>query len=145
MQTIVEQRKRRPALKEPARILLVDDDPDLLLGLSDALSFWLAPVVIDTYLNPQEALQSLQASPYRYQLIATDFRMPRINGLTFVRHARQLCPSIPIVLMTAYDVVPSSDEARALGVYASIRKPFVRDEMISLFRHALAQGRRDCH
>ena len=48
MQTIVEQRKRRPALREPARILLVDDDPDLLLGLSDALDFWLAPVVVDS-------------------------------------------------------------------------------------------------
>jgi DNA-binding NtrC family response regulator len=143
MQTIVEQRKRRPALEEPARILLVDDDPDLLLGLSDALGFWLAPVVIDTYLNPHEALQSLQASPHRYQLIATDLHMPRINGLTLIRQARRLCPHVPIVLMTAYDLVPYSEEAHGLGVYDTIRKPFEREEMIALFRRALAQVRLD--
>ena len=141
MQTIVEQRKRRPALREPARILLVDDDPDLLLGLSDALDFWLAPVVVDTCLSPHEALQSLQTSPRRYQLIATDLRMPRINGMTLIRHARRLCPHVPIVLMTAYDLVPYSEEARVLGVYDTIRKPFVREQMIALFRRALAQGR----
>jgi DNA-binding NtrC family response regulator len=140
MQTTVEQRKRRPALEEPARILIVDDDPDLLLGLSDALGFWLAPAVIDTYLSPHEALQSLQASPHRYQLIATDLRMPRINGLTLIRQVRRLCPHVQIVLMTAYDLVPYSEEARGLGVYDTIRKPFVRDEMIALFRRALAQA-----
>jgi DNA-binding NtrC family response regulator len=143
MQSIVEQRKRRPALEQPARILLVDDDPDLLVGLSDALDFWLAPVVIDTCLSPQEALQSLQASPHRYQLIATDLCMPRINGLTVVRQARRLCPRVPIVLMTAYDFVPYIDEAQGLGVYDTIRKPFVREEMLAVFRHALAQARLD--
>jgi DNA-binding NtrC family response regulator len=143
MQTIVEQRKRRPALKEPARILLVDDDPDLLLGLSDALGFWLDPVVIDTCLSPHEALQSLQASPHRYQLIATDLCMPRINGLTLIRQVRRLCPHVPLVLMTAYDLAPYSTEAHGLGVYDTIHKPFVREEMIALFRRALAQARRD--
>jgi two-component system, response regulator YesN len=143
MQTTVEQRKRRPALEKPARILLVDDDPDLLVGLSDALDFWLAPVVIDTCLSPHEALQSLQASPYRYQLIATDLCMPRINGLTLIRQARRLCPHVPMVLMTAYDLVPYSEEAYGLGVYDTICKPFVREEMIAVFRRALAQARLD--
>jgi two-component system, response regulator YesN len=143
MQSIVEQRTRRRALEKPARILLVDDDPDLLVGLSDALDFWLAPVVIDTCLSPQEALQLLHASPHRYQLIATDLCMPRMNGLTLVRQARRLCPHVPIVLMTAYDVVPYFDEASWLGVYDTLRKPFVREEMIAVFRHALAEARLD--
>lgn len=143
MQTIVEQRKRRPTLKEPATILLVDDDPDLLLGLSDALGFWLAPAVIDTYLSPHEALQSLQASPHRYQLIVTDVHMPRLDGLTFVRQVRRMCPHVPIVLMTAYDLVPYSEEAHGLRVFDTIRKPFVREEMIDLFRRALGQARQD--
>ncbi len=141
MQSIVEQRTQRPALETPARILLVDDDPDLLVGLSDALEFWLAPVVIDTCLSPQEALQVLRASPHRYQLIATDLCMPRSNGLTLVRQARRLSPHVPIVLMTAYDVVPYLDEAHGLGVYETLRKPFVREEMLAVFRHALTQTR----
>ena len=144
MQGAVEQCKRRPALEKPPTILLVDDDPDLLVALSDALEFWLEPVVIDAYLNPREALRSLQASPHRYQLIATDLCMPRINGLTVVRQARELCPHVPIVLMTAYDLVPYSDEAHTLGVYDTICKPFVREDMIALFRRALAQSRMDC-
>lgn len=143
MQTIVEQRKRRPALKRPARILLVDDDPALLMALSDALSFWLEPVVIDTCQSSYEALRSLQASPYRYQLIATDVRMPEIDGLTLVRQARRLCPHVPIVLMSAYDLVPYDEEAHELDVYDTIRKPFIREDMIALFRRALAHSRLD--
>ena len=61
--------------------------------------------------------------------------------MTLIRQARRLCPHVPIVLMTAYDLVPYSEEARVLGVYDTIRKPFVREQMIALFRRALAQGR----
>jgi two-component system response regulator YesN len=143
MQCLIEQQERRPLLAEPARVLLVDDDPDLLAGLSDALAFWLAPVVFDTYLNPHEALQALHASPYRYQVIATDLCMPKINGLALIRQARRLCPHIPIVLMTAYDLAPYSGEAQGLGAYDTICKPFDREEMIAVFRRALAQTRRD--
>ena len=141
MQSLIEQCKRPPALETPARILLVDDDPDLLVGLSDALDFWLAPVVVDTFLTPHEALQSLHAAPDRYQLIATDLCMPKINGLTVIRQARRLCPHVPIVLMTAYDLGSYTEEARGLGVYDTIRKPFVREEMLALFRRALAEAR----
>ena len=138
MQAIVEQSKRQSALKRPARILLVDDDPDLLVGLSDALSFWLEPVVIDTCRSSYEALRLLQASPHRYQLIATDLRMPGIDGLTLIRQARRLCPHVPIVLMSAYDLVPYEEEAHKLGLYDTICKPFEREEIIALFRRALA-------
>jgi two-component system, response regulator YesN len=140
MQSLIEQRKRPSALEKSARILLVDDDPDLLVGLSDALDFWLAPVVVDAFLSPEEALQSLYAASDRYQLIATDLCMPKFNGLTVIRQARRLCPQVPIVLMTAYDLGPYSEEARCLGVYDTIRKPFIREEMIALFRRALARA-----
>lgn len=121
----------------PPTVLLVDDDPDLLVSLSDALRFWLAPLTIDGYLSPHDALHALREAPDRYQVIATDFRMPQMDGVTFLRGVRRLCPNVPTILMTAYDVGSCFLDASLIGAYETIRKPFEREEMIALFERAL--------
>jgi DNA-binding NtrC family response regulator len=121
----------------PPTVLLVDDDPDLLVSLSDALRFWLAPLATEGYLSPHDALHALREAPNRYQVIATDFRMPQMDGVTFLRAVRRLCPNVPTILMTAYDLGSCSLDASTVGAYETIRKPFEREKMIALFERAL--------
>jgi response regulator RpfG family c-di-GMP phosphodiesterase len=92
------QRQSSPAVQPHRRVslptvLLVDDDPDLLVSLSDALRFWLAPLTIEGYLSPYDALHALREAPNRYQVIATDFRMPQMDGITFLCGVRRLIES----------------------------------------------------
>jgi DNA-binding NtrC family response regulator len=136
------QRQSLPAMQphrriSPQTVLLVDDDPDLLISLSDALRFWLAPLTIEGYLSPYDALHALREAPDRYQVIATDFRMPQMDGVTFLRGVRRLCPNIPTILMTAYDLGSCYLDTSTVGAYETIRKPFEREEMIALFERAL--------
>jgi DNA-binding NtrC family response regulator len=118
------------------RILLIDDAAVLLQALSDALRIRLGDIHIDTCRSPIEPLKA--ASNLRqYQVIATDVRMPYLDGLSFLRTVRKHIPAIPVIVMTAYDEVSYIQEGVRAGAYAVVRKPFERDSIVRLFWQAL--------
>lgn len=118
------------------RILLIDDDAVLLQALSDALRIRLGHVHIDTCLSPIEPLNS-PWNLQQYQVIATDVRMPYVDGLTFLRTIHKQIPTIPVIVMTAYDEVSYIQEGVRAGAYAVVKKPFERDSIVRLFWQAL--------
>jgi CheY-like chemotaxis protein len=89
------------------RILVVDDEA----SIRDLLSKALAPADydVDTASDGQTALGRLPSG--RYDLLITDLKMPGIDGLTLTREARQLTPTLPVVIMTAQSTEASAIEA----------------------------------
>lgn len=81
------------------RILIVDDDRDLLLALSEGL---LGAFRVEISSDPREALERLRSMPELAVVIA-DMRMPGMSGLELLRQARSIAPSASRVMLTSAD------------------------------------------
>lgn len=82
------------------RILLADDEPDLLASLEDLLAVVLPGAAVTAAQDGLEALHALEQEPF--DLIITDFCMPGLNGIELMRRALHVAPSVPTILLTAY-------------------------------------------
>jgi two-component system chemotaxis response regulator CheY len=82
--------------------------------------------------NGKEALESAQKHPFA--LIVTDYNMPIMDGLEFVRSARDIEQHkfTPIVFLTTEGDTAKKDEAKAAGVTAWIIKPFSPEKVLSV-------------
>jgi len=65
--------------------------------------------------------------------------MPGMDGLTLIREARQLTPTLPVVIITAYSTEASAIEAINLGVTGYLTKPFRITSVFSTAARALGQ------
>lgn len=106
-------------------ILVVDDEADMLETC--ARIFRRSGYTCLTTASGQEALALLERE--RPDLILTDLRMPRVNGLTLLRQARQLAPEIPVVIFTAYVSEVSAREALEAGAAGYLPKPFTATQL----------------
>jgi DNA-binding NtrC family response regulator len=108
-------------LPEPAaaKILLVEDDPDIRAILSRFLGR--RGYAVKAAENGAEALEALEHEPV--DLILSDVRMPRMDGLELLQAVRQRDPDIQLVLMTAYSTVRDAVEAIQAGAADYVEKP----------------------
>lgn len=122
-------------MSRAAQILVVDDDPAILVCVSMALED--EGYVVQTATNGARALEAVQQSAPA--LILLDMRMPVMDGWAFVRAYRQLPrPHVPIIVLTA---------ARDAGLYASevdaaahLAKPFDLNELLHMVAHYTQRG-----
>jgi adenylate cyclase len=84
-------------------ILLVDDEPDILDALKDLFEVTMPDTEVLTASNGEEALKILRARSVG--VIISDFKMPGMDGLELLMHAKQLHPDTPRILITAYPQV----------------------------------------
>ncbi|HEX5127649.1 MAG TPA: sigma 54-interacting transcriptional regulator [Rhodocyclaceae bacterium] len=116
-----------------ARVLLVDDDPDLLRLLSIRLrasSFDVTPAA-----SGEAALAALAA--HRPDVVVTDLRMPGIDGMAVFDAVRHSHPSLPVILLTAHGSIPDAVEATRRGVFGYLTKPYDAPELIAQIRQAI--------
>lgn len=117
------------------RILVVDDEASIRDLLSKTLA--LADYDIDTAPDGRTAVGRLRAE--QYDLLITDLKMPGMDGLTLIREARQLAPTLPVVIITAYSTEASAIEAINLGVSGYLTKPFRITKILSTAAKALGE------
>ncbi len=82
------------------RILLVDDHHEVR-GTTAAMLQDLGHSVVQSS-SGAEALETLRGGDCDYQLMITDYAMPHLSGTEFLRAARELCPSVPALIVTGY-------------------------------------------
>jgi len=120
-------------------VLLVDDEPDILLGYKMALENGLG-VRVETARSGLEALGCL--TTLRPDIIVSDYRMPVMDGMEFFTRVRGLAPHIPLVMLTAY---PDSDLAATaiarLGVSRFFSKTIAPEQLVEEVRRLLARPR----
>jgi CheY-like chemotaxis protein len=110
--------------KPLARLIVVDDDPDLAQIFTVGLL--MNGFLVDAFTNPEEALQNLQSnSKDYYSLVLSDIRMPKMSGIQLARKVKEINPSIKVVLMTAYEVKDNkfSKVSPPIQVDGFIQKP----------------------
>lgn len=115
------------------RVLIVDDEPDLLT----LLEMTLARMDIDTMTATTlaDARQSLTAA--LPALCLTDLRLPDGSGLDLIAEIQQKHPSLPVAMMTAHGSAESAVEALKLGAFDFVSKPVPLDRLRELVSHAL--------
>ena len=116
-----------------SRVLVVDDDPDLLDALSEILE--VEGYQVDRARNGREALQRLeQAAP---DLVLLDLMMPVMDGWEFARSLGADARP-PIIVLSADRNV--SSKAREIGALGWLAKPFELSELLAAVRRAVPPG-----
>jgi len=116
------------------RLLLVDDDEQACRMLGEVLERQGYEVV--RALSVDQALQSIDAGPARFDAILTDLRMPGSSGLDLVREARQRDPQALIFVLTAFGDAAAAGAAIRAGAYDFISKPYD----LTALRQAISQA-----
>ena len=116
-----------------ARILVVDDEPGMRLGLKKVLKK--EGYTVETADDGEKALARL--SEESFDAIVTDLRMPKRDGMSVLEHARTLEPQPLVFMITAYGDVPTAVKAMQAGATDFIMKPFKIDDVRERVRTAL--------
>jgi two-component system response regulator GlrR len=115
------------------RILLVDDDPDILKLLSMRLSA--AGYGVQAVDSGEKALAALAAS--RPELIITDLKMGGMDGLSLFDEVRKQAPTLPVIILTAHGTIPDAVSATRRGVFGFQPKPFDGKQLLEQVDQAL--------
>ena len=118
----------------PNRILVVDDEPNMLRLLKTILMDKTGYEVTTTN-NPLEVSKLLQES--HYELVVTDLKMPLVDGIDLIGIVKNLDATMPIIVITAYGTIETAEEAIQKGAYDFITKPFRKETILITIKRAL--------
>jgi CheY-like chemotaxis protein len=104
------------------RILIVDDDPAVLLTLAASIERLNPTYEVDTCENGAEALACLEN--HKYVLLLTDYSMPGMSGVDLARIVREQSSDTHIIMMTAYGSDALRNQVADLDLDAFVDKPF---------------------
>ncbi len=120
-----------------AKLLVVENEPALLGLLSTLLKGEMHEVTPAK--SGEEALVLLEKQSF--DLVLSDIRMGKVDGMELLRRARELVPSMPVIMLTAYGTVSTAVDALKLGAFDYLTKPFKIDELLHTVRRALEYNR----
>jgi len=119
-------------------ILLVDDDREILESLKDLLEIEYPQVRILTALSGEAALKL--AASEKPHVIVSDYKMPGMNGVEFLRRSRGVDPSAARLMMSAYaDTTVAAQAVKEAEVALLVTKPFQLDYFVQLIGTLLKQ------
>jgi DNA-binding NtrC family response regulator len=118
----------------PERILVVDDEPNMLRLLKTILMDKTGYEVTTTN-NPLEVSKLLQED--HFDLVVTDLKMPLVDGIDLIGIVKQIDATMPIIVITAYGTIETAEEAIQKGAYDFITKPFRKETILITIKRAL--------
>jgi two-component system response regulator HydG len=117
-----------------ARVLVVDDDAVGRYTLRGLLED--EGLEVEEAADGQLALELLASR--EFELILSDLRMPRVDGMEFLRRTQALVPVPRVILLTAHGSERHAVEAMKLGALDYFRKPFEVEEVLKVVRRSIA-------
>ncbi|MEE8578013.1 MAG: SpoIIE family protein phosphatase, partial [candidate division Zixibacteria bacterium] len=128
---IPDKPKKRPL------ILLVDDESIVTTSISSLLSLETDYDAV-CFSSPHEALKFLKQQTA--DMVVSDFLMPDMNGLEFLREVSRLYPEIPRILLTGYADKENAIRAiNEVGLFQYLEKPWDNDELKIVIRNGIEQ------
>ena len=126
-------------MDKTAKLLIVDDEAmvtktlSMLLGLEGFSNVF-------SFNNPQDALLWLQDNDV--ELIISDFIMPQMNGIEFLKKAKELSTNTSTILLTGYADKENAIRAiNEIGIFKYIEKPWDNNNLIINIKNAITQSR----
>jgi DNA-binding NtrC family response regulator len=115
------------------RILIIDDE----LGIREMFKRLLKDSGYDLHLakDGSEGVEMIRKD--NFDLIISDLKMPKIDGIGVLKSAKEYNPDIPVIMITAYATVETAVEAIKIGAYDYITKPFDPDSIEVTIKNAI--------
>ena len=136
--------RQQPAVRRSnltnVRILVVDDDPDVLISFNELANE--LGVVCDTVLSPASALELIDKNP-NYNIFFIDWKMPVMNGMQLTRLIKEktLATKKDVVIMISSAAwIEIEDEARAAGVDKYLSKPLFPSSIVDVINESIGIG-----
>jgi DNA-binding NtrC family response regulator len=117
----------------PASVLIVDDEKNILLTLSQSLQ--LAGYQTHLASSGQVALDVVSARPV--DAVLMDVKMPDMDGLTALARLTELRPELPVIMMSGHGTIDTAVKATQLGARDFLEKPIARERMLVALRNVL--------
>lgn len=109
-------------------ILLVDDEEDILVSMKEYLEVTIPELEVKTATGGAKALEILEDGPV--DLIITDYKMPEMDGLEFLRRAAKMHPAVPRIILTAFPKLDLAIQAiNEVEVDRFLTKPIRPEEL----------------
>jgi two-component system response regulator GlrR len=118
------------------RVLLVDDDPDLLRLL--ALRLTAAGFELETVPSGVAALS--RVAVFRPHVVITDLKMEGMDGLSVFDALHEQYPTLPVIILTAHGTISDAVSATQRGVFGFLSKPVDKNELIERVTEATRIG-----
>ncbi|MCB0723321.1 MAG: sigma-54-dependent Fis family transcriptional regulator [Ignavibacteriae bacterium] len=109
-----------------AKILVVDDEVTSAAIMKKVLEQ--EGHEVTTVTDGKTALEKVKQ--YDFEVLVTDFNMPKMNGMQLTREVLELEPDLVVILITAYFSIKSVVEAIKLGAFDYLTKPINKDELV---------------
>jgi CheY-like chemotaxis protein len=114
------------------RVLLVDDEPDLLCVLAEDLTD--AGFEVTAVADGRAAIA--EARRGRFDVAITDIKMPGMDGVETMARLREIDPSLPVVIATGYASEAMRYDFLERGAVGVILKPFRREQIFAVLAQA---------
>jgi len=114
-------------------VLVVEDDPDLSLALSDYLRH--EGYTVHSVATGRQALHD--AEEQAFGAVVLDLGLPDLSGFAVLRGLEEMDPLLPVIVLTASIQEQYTVEALRRGAFAYITKPYNRDELRIILRQAV--------
>ena len=119
-------------------MLYIDDDESLVLLVTRLLQR--RGYRVSGHVDPAAALAELKTDPAHFDLVVTDYNMPRISGLDVAREVREVRPDLPVVIASGFITDELQVQASVAGVRSVIFKANTAEEFCNVVQHLLQEN-----
>ncbi|OGR97161.1 MAG: hypothetical protein A2902_03490 [Elusimicrobia bacterium RIFCSPLOWO2_01_FULL_64_13] len=120
------------------KIIVVDDEPEILRTLQRALSRKGYGVV--TFEDPFLALEHVRKE--KVDLVLSDLKMPKMDGLQLLLQVKAARPGVPVIMLTGFATIEYAVTAMQQGAFDFLRKPFEIRNIYEVVQSALDSRKR---
>lgn len=120
-------------------ILVIDDEPEMVAIQKSRLED--LGYRVTGFTDSHLALKAFCAKPKDFDLILTDFSMPKLTGMELAQRAHIVAPNLPIMILTGFSHSFSKENARESGVKKILVKPISEKKLASSVRNIIDKGK----
>ncbi len=119
-----------------AKILLVDDEASIRMALKEILEY-----ESHTVIESPDAVAGLKAlSQETFDLVITDIKMPKVDGLEFLQQIKEHGHEMPVVMITGHGTIDTAVDSIKKGAFDFIQKPLDLNRVLVTVRNATQSG-----
>ncbi|HVJ90121.1 MAG TPA: ATP-binding protein [Labilithrix sp.] len=118
------------------RVLIVDDNTELVDTLRAVIASGIAGIVIETAESGAAALSMAKSG---FDVAIVDVKLPDVSGIDLIKRLRSVCPFAEVLLLTGFASVDAAIGALRSGAFAFVLKSFRPEELISTVEQALTK------
>ena len=120
-------------------VVIVDDEEMVLKSLGAFLSLE-TEYSVQTFVSANDALKFIESNGAN--VVISDYLMPEMDGMKFLKHVKDLKPEIPRIILTGYaDKENAIKGINEVGLYQYLEKPWDNNDLLIILRNALERQR----